>query len=176
MNCLKKKILYLLTTLIISEHIDAIEPKKIGDALLVLIPYITLGTALYYDNQEGQMQFYKSFTANALATYGLKYGVDRKRPNGERYSFPSGHTSATFQSASFIHKRYGFKYAIPTYIGATFVGYSRVDAHVHYTSDVIAGAIIGSLSSFYFTTHYKNFTINPILIRSGYGVGIKKTW
>ncbi len=165
----------LLSTLLL-QPLFATEQEKIGDALLVLIPSITLGTSLYYDNQEGQNQWYKSFATNALVTYGLKYGVKRERPNHEdNHSFPSGHTSATFQSASFIHKRYGLKYAIPAYIGATFVGYSRVHANKHYTSDVIAGAVIGSLSSFYFTTH-KSFKIAPILLGSGYGIGIKKTW
>jgi len=173
---LKKNILVILTTTILINPLFAIEAKQIGDALLVLIPSITLGTELYYDNKEGQNQFYKAFATNAVVTYGLKYGVNRERPNGESYSFPSGHTSATFQSASFIHKRYGLKYAIPAYIGATFVGYSRVHANVHHKSDVLAGAIIGSLSSFYFTTNYKRFKIEPIIIGSGYGIGIKKTW
>jgi membrane-associated phospholipid phosphatase len=173
---LKRNLLFILTTTVLINPLFAIETKKIGDALLVLIPSVTLGTALYYDNPEGQKQFYKAFATNAVVTYGLKYGVNRERPNGENYSFPSGHTSATFQSASFIHKRYGLKYAIPAYIGATFVGYSRVHANKHYSSDVIAGAIIGSLSSFYFTTNYKNFEIKPIAMNAGYGIGIKRTW
>ena len=152
------------------------EQEKIGDALLVLIPSLTLGATLYYDNKEGQKQWLLSSASNAVITYGLKYGVNRTRPNGEKYSFPSGHTSATFQSASFIHKRYGLNYAIPAYIGATFVGYSRVHANKHYSSDVLAGAIIGTLSSFYFTTSSKNVQIKPIVIGSGYGVGIQTTW
>jgi membrane-associated phospholipid phosphatase len=174
---LKRIILSTLTTYIIIQPLWAIDIEKIGDALLVLIPSITFGTTLYYDNKEGQRQLYKSFATNTLITYGLKYGVKRERPNREdNYSFPSGHTSATFQSASFIHKRYGLKYAIPAYIGVTFVGYSRVDSKSHYKSDVLAGAIIGSLSSFYFTTKYRRFEIKPIAINSGYGVKIEATW
>jgi hypothetical protein len=30
--------------------------------------------------------------------------------------------------ASFIHERYGLKYAIPAYVAASFVGYSRVES------------------------------------------------
>ena len=143
---------------------------------MVLIPSLSYGTTLYLKDKEGEHQFYKSFATNAGVTYGLKYGVNRTRPNGKRYSFPSGHTSTTFQSASFIHKRYGLKYAIPAYLGATFVGYSRVDAKAHYTSDVVAGAIIGSLSGFYFTTKQKKLNIQPIAMKSGYGIGIDYKW
>jgi len=69
--------------------------------------------------------------------------VDKKRPTGSNQSFPSGHTSAVFQGAAFIHKRYGLKQAAAAYIGATFVGYSRVESDKHFTEDVIAGAALG---------------------------------
>ena len=173
---MKKKSLTLLTTILLSQNSFAIETETIGDAFLVLIPSLSYGTTLYLKDKEGEHQFYKSFATNAGVTYGLKYGVNRTRPNGKRYSFPSGHTSTTFQSASFIHKRYGLKYAIPAYLGATFVGYSRVDAKAHYTSDVVAGAIIGSLSGFYFTTKQKKLNIQPIAMKSGYGIGIDYKW
>lgn len=173
---MKRIILLLLITLSTSQSLLAINSEKLGDALFLTIPSLTFGTTLYYDNEEGQKQFYKSFASNAVLTYGLKYSINRQRPNGESHSFPSGHTSATFQSASFIHKRYGLKYALPAYIGATFVGYTRVSSNNHHSSDVLAGAIIGSLSSFYFTTPYKNLKIEPIVMSSGYGVTMKINW
>ena len=173
---MKKISITLLTITILSQNSFAIETETIGDTLLVLIPSLTYGTTLYLDDKEGKNQFYKSFATNAGVTYGLKYAVNRTRPNGKPYSFPSGHTSATFQSASFIHKRYGLKYAIPAYLGATFVGYSRVDAKAHHTSDVIAGAIIGTLSGFYFATKQKKFNIQPLAMKSGYGISIDYKW
>ncbi len=138
---------------------DTIETS--GDILRLLMPAIAYGATFYLDDGEGRDQFYKSFAANGVATYGLKYAVNKKRPNGEDYSFPSGHASVTFQSATFIHKRYGLKYAIPAYIGATFTGYSRVQSDNHYTIDVVTGAVLGALSSYYFTTEYKGYTIAP---------------
>lgn len=101
---------------------DSIE--KAGDIMQVLMPSIAYGTTFYLDDSESRNQFYKSFAATFVVTQGLKYTIDKKRPNGSGKSFPSGHTSAAFQGASFIHKRYGFKYSIPAYIGASFVGYS----------------------------------------------------
>jgi membrane-associated phospholipid phosphatase len=147
-----------------------------GDILQILIPSIAYGTTLYLDDDEGEMQMYKSFFTTVGITQALKYGVNRKRPNGGDHSFPSGHTSAAFQGAAFIHVRYGWKYAIPAYIGASFVGYSRVYANKHFKSDVYAGAIIGTLSSFYFATPYKGLNITPTAANGEYGLQVSASW
>jgi membrane-associated phospholipid phosphatase len=172
----KYKILFLIIIIIFPKLIYATNMKKTGDILQLAIPSIAYGTTLYLDDKQGQNQFYKSFTTNLGLTYGLKYSIVKKRPNGGKHSFPSGHTSSAFQGASFIHQRYGLKYAIPAYIGATYVGFSRVKSKAHYTIDVIAGAVIGSMSSLYFTTKYKGFEIKPIVMNSGYGIGISTSW
>ena len=80
-------------------------------------------------------------------------------------SFPSGHTALAFSGASFIAYRYEKKYAIPAYLLATFVGYSRVYAKKHYWDDVIVGAGIGVLSTLFYTQPLKTSTrvfIDPI--------------
>ena len=173
---MNKLILSALAGIVLQTNTFAIDTEKAGDVLQIIIPSIAYGTTLYLDDKEGQTQFYKSFGTNLGVTYGLKYSIDKKRPNGGKHSFPSGHTSAAFQGASFIHKRYGLKYAVPAYIAATFVGYSRVDSDAHYTEDVIAGAEIGILSSFYFTTEYNDFEIKPVTMNSGYGLSFKRSW
>lgn len=73
--------------------------------------------------------------------------------------------------AGFIHERYGWKYAIPAY-----VAYNRVQADKHYTEDVVAGAVTGTLSSFYFTEPYKGFSITPVAEKDFYGVNISRAW
>jgi membrane-associated phospholipid phosphatase len=152
------------------------DTESAGDILQIVIPSVAYGTTLYLDDKEGENQFYKSFATNLGVTHSLKFSINKKRPNGGDYSFPSGHTSAAFQGASFIHKRYGLKYAVPAYMAATFVGYSRVECDAHYTEDVIAGAIIGTLSSFYFTTKYNNFEIKPTAMNGGYGISFQTSW
>ena len=122
-----------------------------GDILQILIPSLAYGSTFHEEDEEGRMQFYQSFFTNLGITHGLKTIVNKKRPNGGSRSFPSGHTSAAFQGAAFIHERYGWKPAVTAYFCATFVAYSRVESKNHYTEDVIAGAFIGTLSSFYFT-------------------------
>ncbi|WP_297520708.1 phosphatase PAP2 family protein [uncultured Clostridium sp.] len=62
------------------------------------------------------------------------------------YSFPSGHASAAFVGA-FILAYYFKKWAIPVYLLAIAIAVSRPFLLVHYPTDVIAGAIIGIVSS-----------------------------
>jgi len=143
--------------------------EKIGDYIQLIIPISAWATTLALGDTKGQIDFYKSFGATIATTQALKYTIDEQRPDGsDNLSFPSGHTSASFQGASFIHKRYGIKYAILPYIGASFVAFSRVYADKHYTHDVIAGALIGAGFAWYFTKPYKvkNIEIEPLVMRS----------
>ena len=150
--------------------------EKTGDVLQILIPAVAYGTTFYLDDAEGRPQFYKAFFTNLAVTHGLKAAIDKERPNGSSKSFPSAHTSAAFQGAAFIHKRYGWKYSIPAYIGSSFVGYSRIESDNHYFEDVLAGAAIGIISSFYFAKPYQGVEITPFADRGNYGIRISKTW
>lgn len=156
---------------------DKSKTEKAGDALKYLLPASAFAATFYMDDSDGRMEFYQSFIANVVVTEGLKYLVDKPRPDGSgNDSFPSGHTSAAFNAATFIHQRYGLKYSWPAFVGATFVGWSRLDADKHEFVDVAAGAAIGILTSYYFTTPYKGFTFTP-LVSSGYvGLTVSATW
>lgn len=130
--------------------------ESTGDILLFALPATALGSTLIIGDKEGTWQFTKGFVLNQALTLGLKYATDKKRPfnNGDR-AFPSGHTSTTFQSASFIQRRYGWKYGIPAYALASFTGFSRINAQKHDGWDVLAGALIGVGSTYLFTTPYQ---------------------
>ena len=78
--------------------------------------------------------------------YGMKYTVDRTRPNGERGSFPSGHTATAFMGATLLAHEYGHKSVwipIAGYTVATATGIMRILNNRHYASDVLVGAAIG---------------------------------
>ena len=139
---------------VIKKHTEQIE--RAGDIILVALPATAAATTLVLKDKKGSWQFTKSFLMNAAVTLALKYGVNKRRPfDGGYQAFPSGHTSITFQSASFIHRRYGFKYSIPGYLLAAYTGYSRIYATRHDGWDVLAGAVVGIGSTYLFTTPYQ---------------------
>lgn len=59
------------------------------------------------------------------------------------FSFPSGHTAAAFSSAVTLSSMQT-QIALPIFIMAFLVAYSRIYLGTHYPSDVIAGSIIGT--------------------------------
>ena len=94
---------------------------------------------------------------SGMITLGLKLGINRSRPyvtypnditkysSGGSPSFPSGHTSTAFNVATALTLNYPKWYVyVPAYLWASSVGYSRMYLGVHYPSDVLVGAVIGS--------------------------------
>jgi len=66
---------------------------------------------------------------------------------GERmhdFSFPSGHTIASFEAAVVLLKN-SKKMGIPAMILAILIAFSRLYLYVHYPTDVIASIILGTL-------------------------------
>ncbi|MGN8068454.1 phosphatase PAP2 family protein [Mucilaginibacter sp. SG564] len=97
-----------------------------------------------------------SLGANVLVTDLIKISVNRTRP-ADRYpdlifvntpthnqSFPSGHTSLAFATATTLSMQYKKWYVtVPAYVWASSVAYSRMYLGKHYPTDVLAGAAVG---------------------------------
>jgi hypothetical protein len=76
-------------------------------------------------------------------TASVKMAVRRTRPDGTMYSFPSGHSSVTFASATVLQRHYGWKVGVPAYGVAAYVAASRIQEKRHFLSDVAFGAALG---------------------------------
>lgn len=121
------------------------------------------------------------FIAQALLSWAIKNLVNRIRPfqfdgtieklsSGGSPSFPSGHTMETFAIIVFfwlIFPKQPFKWILV--IWALAVSYSRMVLGVHYLSDVIGGAILGSIMATLFYLFYKKLYAKKAL-QSGFSL------
>ncbi|NMP30512.1 phosphatase PAP2 family protein [Thalassotalea sp. M1531] len=97
-----------------------------------------------------------AFAIERLLYFILKHTLKRKRPPdvvpnfscvvqpSDKFSFPSGHTMAAFLLVGLVVFELGL-IALPLYIWATAVGASRVILGVHFPSDILAGATLGTV-------------------------------
>lgn len=101
--------------------------------------------------------------------YSLKHIIPKNRPFAEHSdiylkttentlndSFPSGHTTFAFSTATTLAlEHHNWYITTPAYLWATLIGIGRIHQGVHYPSDVVAGAIIG-ISTSWFTFYANN--------------------
>ena len=96
-----------------------------------------------------------AFAAERAIYWVLKNTLRRKRPAqalpgfestiiaADEFSFPSGHTSAAFLFATLLCLHFG-PLALPAYGWAMAVGMSRVYLGVHFPTDTLVGAALGT--------------------------------
>jgi membrane-associated phospholipid phosphatase len=88
----------------------------------------------------------EAFSITMALTTALKFASQRTRPDGSNdRSFPSGHASGAFALATVTEIMHGPLYGVPAYLLATAISVSRLDENKHVASDVVAGAVLGTL-------------------------------
>lgn len=129
--------------------------SKSGDGWMqVLVPSMLLAS----NPTVGQPVFSAAVLGFALwlpLYWVLKNSFKRRRPPeaipayrasivaSDKFSFPSGHTAAAFLLATLCYTLIG-SIAWPMFIWASCVGASRVLLGVHFPTDILAGASLGS--------------------------------
>ncbi len=113
-----------------------------------------------------------------IIVHSLKRILTRERPYNiiehlntfgivmKDYSFPSGHTAASFSIATTISLNIP-RLAIFVFIIAMIVGISRIYLAVHYPTDVVAGIILGIIPAL--LVHYK---LVELIGKLGHIIGI----
>lgn len=161
-------------------RVRLLDPMFIG--VTDSVTYVCIGTLLVLILRKGSRQylpyFIVSFLAACITAATLKYSMHRVRPFltyrfieklsvGGSPSFPSGHTTDAFVIAVAVGMVSRSWYLM---IWAVLVAYSRMCLGVHYPSDVLAGAAIGSMAAFlcYRQRPYKLLNISGLTSKADY--------
>jgi membrane-associated phospholipid phosphatase len=129
--------------------------SKLGERGAV---WVAIGVAGYALDEPRREQWRRA-TGTVLGTYALntavKLVVRRRRPQlpglppltdtPTQLSFPSAHASTSFAGA-LAYTRLGLP-AVPLYALAKGLAVSRLYLGVHYPSDVLAGALLGTVAA-----------------------------
>ena len=116
----------------------------------------------FIDNTQGLQLVIAVATALAIERpvyLAMKNGFKRRRPPevipgftgfieaSDRFSFPSGHTSAAFLFATLYCSLVTVAMAPLVYTWAILVGLSRVFLGVHFPTDIVIGAMLGTTAA-----------------------------
>lgn len=90
--------------------------------------------------------FTAGFTSLGKKAFGRRRPVESEEPTNYfdgGTALPSAHTSRAFTIATVVAEEYGGVVSVAAYGVATLVGLSRIYNQAHWTSDVLAGAVLG---------------------------------
>ena len=122
-----------------------------------------------------------ALSINGLTTLAIKGIANDHSPNGDKWGFASGHTSSSFCMATVVYDSYGPWAGAAAYAFAGFVGYERIDARNHNLSDVITGAVIGTVIGHLVAKNHEAKIFGMTLVpysddRGAMGLALAKQW
>ena len=106
---------------------------------MLLAGHVTRDSTMF----ETGFQMARSLVYTAVLVEGLKVIVNRTRPDGQPYSFPSGHAAFATALVPVLARSYGARVGIPAGLLAGLTSIGRLEDRRHYLSDVIFGSAIG---------------------------------
>ena len=80
--------------------------------------------------------------------YDVNTGIQLLVAKLHDYSFPSGHTAASFASVAALYFAGEKKLWKPVLVAACLIAVSRLYLYVHYPTDVLGGMVVGLVSGY----------------------------
>lgn len=165
----------ILTLIIATTNTNAQFVKKSTDVVCLIPSAVAAVNTLARHDRKGMLQLGLSSATCIVVNYGLEAMITKERPDGTgNHAFPSTHTAAAFNGATFLMRRYGWKWGVPAYAVATYVGWGRIYSDRHDIWDVLGGAALGAGTALIFTRPYKTqnaeITISPTFGSGRYGI------
>lgn len=138
------------------------------DVITIGMPVAALSYVMAKHDWNGLLRGLIETAGVVGTTYLLKELTHSERPDhSDDHSFPSLHAATSFLTASFMMRRYGWKFGVPAYVLAGYVSWGRIYSKKHRFWDVAAGAALGTAVGLIFTTPYMkehNVTVQPSVI------------
>ncbi len=131
--------------------------SKSGDGYIYIVIALAAILVDYTTGKDITFIMIIAFAIELIIQKSVKHLIKRERPGSkimgisylinppDRFSFPSGHTAGAFLTAVILC-HFSVIIALPVFVWAVLVGFSRIYNGVHYPSDVVIGAILGVLS------------------------------
>lgn len=130
--------------------------RKSTDVLCLLPAAAGATAALLQKDYKGLGQLGLAEGSALAANYLLEACIKKERPDHSgHHAFPSTHTVVAFSAATYITRRYGWKWGLPAYAVSSYVAFGRVQCKKHDVWDVLAGAALGVGSGLLFARPQK---------------------
>ena len=141
---------------------DVVVPliTRLGDAGIIWISLMLFLVIIPQTRKTGVSMIAASVVDVLLCNVLIKNLVARTRPfdvntavqllvaKPRDYSFPSGHTAASFASVTALYLAGEKKMWKAALVLAVLIALSRLYLYVHYPTDIIGGVVFGSLSGY----------------------------
>jgi membrane-associated phospholipid phosphatase len=120
-------------------------------AFQVTAGFATYGIGKASGNQKAALVGRDIVRAQVLSqtlVQAAKFTVRRQRPDeSNNKSFPSGHSSSAFATATVLQRHYGWKVGVPAYALGGYIALARMAWNRHHATDVVMGAGFGIASA-----------------------------
>lgn len=126
-------------------------PKKTRKLAIVLIAGLAIASAVNNLALKNIIERPRPYNIDpsVWTNAGYEYIWPGLIDKSSSWSFPSGHTSSSIGAGFALLlaccKDKKLALGIPAFILSLLIGFSRIYVHVHYPSDVVAGAVVGLL-------------------------------